>query len=63
LDSKLPSNVFSTKQRPDQKIDTAIALMMAIRRAMLNEDAHIDLNGFLSRPLTGSPLGGAEGQS
>jgi phage terminase large subunit-like protein len=43
-------NLYPTKQRTDQKIDAAVALMMAIGRAMSDEpDAGLD--GFLSNPL------------
>ena len=44
-------NLYPTKQRSDQKIDAAIALMMAIGRAMSDEDANAALDGFLSNPL------------
>ena len=44
-------NLYPTKQRPDQKIDAAVALMMAIGRAMSEEDANAALDGFLSNPL------------
>jgi phage terminase large subunit-like protein len=32
-------NLYSTKQRPEQKIDAAVALMMAVGRAMTVEEA------------------------
>jgi phage terminase large subunit-like protein len=44
-------NLYPTKQRPDQKIDAAVALMMAIGRAMSEEHPNAVLDGFLSRPL------------
>ena len=44
-------NLYPTKQRSDQKIDAAVALMMAIGRAMSEEDADKNLSSFLSRPL------------
>ena len=44
-------NLYPTKQRSDRKIDAAIALMMAIGRAMSEEDANAALDGFLSNPL------------
>jgi phage terminase large subunit-like protein len=44
-------NLYPTKQRSDQKIDAAVALMMAIGRAMSEEDPNAGLDGFLSRPL------------
>jgi phage terminase large subunit-like protein len=43
-------NYFPTKQRAEQKIDAAVALMMAIGRAM-TEDPNAGLDGFLSNPL------------
>jgi hypothetical protein len=36
----------------NQKIDAAIALMVAIRRAMSEEDPITGGDGFLSRPLS-----------
>jgi phage terminase large subunit-like protein len=32
-------NLYPTKQRPEQKIDAAVALMMAVGRAMTVEEA------------------------
>jgi phage terminase large subunit-like protein len=43
-------NFYPTKQRPDQKIDAAVALMMAIGRPM-SDDPGAGLDGFLSNPL------------
>jgi phage terminase large subunit-like protein len=45
-------NLYPTKLRPDQKIDAAVALMMAIGRAMSEEDPNAGLDGFLSNPLS-----------
>jgi phage terminase large subunit-like protein len=45
-------NLYPTKQRPDQKIDAAVALMMAMGRAMSEEDPNAGLDGFLSNPLS-----------
>src|SRR4051794_1253079 len=42
-------NVYPTKQRPEQKIDAAVALMMAVGRAMTSDDGQ-DLS-FLSQPV------------
>jgi phage terminase large subunit-like protein len=42
-------NVYPTKQRPEQKIDAAVALMMAVGRAMTSDDGQ-DLS-FLSEPV------------
>jgi phage terminase large subunit-like protein len=44
-------NLYTTKQRPDQKIDAAVALMMAIGRAMSEEDSIAGLDRFLSNLL------------
>jgi phage terminase large subunit-like protein len=43
-------NLYPTKQRPEQKIDAAIALMMAIGRAM-GKDENAGLEGFLASPV------------
>jgi phage terminase large subunit-like protein len=34
-------NLYPTKQRPEQKIDAAVALMMAVGRAMAVEEASL----------------------
>jgi phage terminase large subunit-like protein len=44
-------NLYPTKPRPDQKIDAAVALMMAIGRAMVEDENRAGLNGFLSNPI------------
>jgi hypothetical protein len=44
------SSLYLTKQRPEQKIDAAVAVMMALGRAM-TEDDNAGINGFLSNPL------------
>lgn len=43
-------NLYPAKQRPDQKIDAATALMMAMGRAMTAEESP-DMSGFLTSPL------------
>jgi phage terminase large subunit-like protein len=43
-------NLYPTKQRVDQKIDAAVALMMAVGRAM-TEDKDAGIDGFLANPL------------
>lgn len=43
-------NLYPTEQRPEQKIDVAVAVMMALGRAM-PEDDNVGINGFLSNPL------------
>ena len=43
-------NRYPTKQRPDQKIDAAVALMVAIGRAMA-EDDNAGIDAFLANPL------------
>jgi phage terminase large subunit-like protein len=42
-------NLYSARQRPEQKIDAAVALMMAAGRAMADDDGQ-DLS-FLSEPV------------
>jgi phage terminase large subunit-like protein len=46
-------NLYPTKSRPDQKIDAAVALMMAIGRAMVEDEQSKGLDGFLSNPIFG----------
>ncbi|TDH58271.1 terminase large subunit [Dankookia rubra] len=46
-------NLYPTKQRPEQKIDAAVALMMAIGRAMAADDGQADLTEFLRNPVFG----------
>jgi phage terminase large subunit-like protein len=45
-------NPYPTKQRPDQKLDAAVAVMMALGRAMMDEEAK-GLEGFLDNPIFG----------
>jgi phage terminase large subunit-like protein len=44
-------NLYPTKQRPEQKIDAALAVMMAIGRAMVEDENQAGLNGFLANPI------------
>ena len=46
-------NLYPTKSRPDQKIDAAVALMMAIGRAVVEDEHAKGLDGFLSNPIFG----------
>ena len=46
-------NLYPTKQRPDQKIDAAVALMMALGRAMVEDEEAKGLEGFLDNPIFG----------
>jgi phage terminase large subunit-like protein len=46
-------NLYPTKSRPDQKIDAAVALMMAIGRAMVEDEQAKGLEGFLTHPIFG----------
>ena len=63
-------NYYPTKQRAEQKIDAAVALMMAIGRTM-TEEPNAGLDGFLAGPLfayvvtakTYPPLGGRKRQT
>jgi phage terminase large subunit-like protein len=40
-------NLYPAKQRPEQKIDAAVALMMAVGRAMAEDASEGDLEDFL----------------
>ena len=44
-------NLYPAKQRPEQKIDAAVALMMAVGRAMAEDTGEGDLTDFLRDPL------------
>lgn len=44
-------NLYPTKQRPEQKIDPAVALMMAIGRAMAEDDSEAELLAYLRNPV------------
>ena len=44
-------NLYPAKQRPEQKIDAAVALMMAIGRAMSEDTSEGDLTDFLRNPV------------
>jgi hypothetical protein len=44
-------NLYPTKQRPEQKIDAAVALMMAVGRAMAADDGQPDILAFLRNPV------------
>jgi len=44
-------NLYPAKQRPEQKIDAAVALMMAVGRAMAEDDGQGDVEDFLRDPL------------
>ena len=46
-------NLYPTKQRPDQKIDAAVAVMMALGRAMVEDEEAKGLEGFLDNPIFG----------
>jgi len=46
-------NLYPTKCRPHQKIDVAVALMMAIGRAMIEDADAKGLEGFLTNPIFG----------
>jgi phage terminase large subunit-like protein len=45
------SKLYLTKQRPEQKIDAAVALMMAVGRAMAADDGQPDILEFLRNPI------------
>ena len=45
-------NLYPAKARPERKIDAAVALMMAIGRALAEGDGNtVDLDAFLSHPV------------
>ena len=44
-------NLYPTKQRPEQKIHAAVALTMAIGRAMIEYGDAKGLEGFLTNPI------------
>ena len=44
-------NLYPAKQRPEQKIDAAVALMMAVGRAMAEDANEGDITDFLRNPL------------
>ncbi|MFT8247196.1 terminase large subunit [Roseomonas sp. BN140053] len=44
-------NVYPRKARPEQKIDAAVALIMALGRATSGEAEEADINEFLAHPL------------
>ena len=47
-------NLYPAKQRPEQKIDAAVALMMAVGRAQASEsDGAEDITAFLLNPVMG----------
>ncbi|MFC7478578.1 terminase TerL endonuclease subunit [Dankookia sp. GCM10030260] len=46
-------NLYPTKQRPEQKIDAEVALMMAVGRVMAADDGQADLMEFLRNPVFG----------
>ena len=46
-------NLYPTKQRPEQKIDAAVALMMAMGRTMIEDEDAKGLEGFLTNPIFG----------
>ncbi len=43
-------NLYPAKQRPEQKIDAAVALMMAVGRAMAEDANEGDHEDFLRNP-------------
>ena len=46
-----PGNLYPAKQRPERKIDAAVALMMAVGRAMAEDANEGDLEDFLRNPV------------
>jgi phage terminase large subunit-like protein len=46
-------NLYPAEQWPEQKIDAAVALMMAVGRAKAADDGQADLMKFLRNPVFG----------
>ena len=46
-------NLYPTEQRPEQKIDAAVALMMAMGRVVIEDEDAKGLDGFLTNPIFG----------
>jgi phage terminase large subunit-like protein len=46
-------NLYPANLRPDQKIDAAVAVMMALGRAMVEDEEAKGLEGFLDNPIFG----------
>ncbi len=44
-------SLYPAKQRPEQKINAAVALMTAVGRAMAEDASEGDLEGFLRNPV------------
>ena len=44
-------NLYPAKQRPEQKIDASVALLMAVGRAMAEDASEGDLEDFLRNPV------------
>ena len=44
-------DLYPAKQRPERKIDAAVALMMAVGRAMAEDTGEDDLEDFLRNPV------------
>jgi phage terminase large subunit-like protein len=45
------SNVYPRKARPEQKIDAAIALIMALGRTISGQAGEPDMSAFLADPI------------
>ena len=44
-------NLYPAKQRPEQRIDAAVALMMAVGRAMADDAGQPDISDLFRAPL------------
>ena len=44
-------NLYPAKQRPERKTDAAVALMIAVGRALAGDEGQGDLYDFLRDPL------------
>ena len=48
--------MYPTKQRPDQKIDAAAAVILALGRAIVEDGEANRLEGFLDNAILGQPV-------
>jgi phage terminase large subunit-like protein len=51
LDAK--DNIYPRKERPENKIDGVVALIMALNRAQINAGEFLDVSDFINSPIIG----------
>ena len=51
LDAK--DNIYPRKERPENKIDGVVALIMALNRAQINAGEFVDVSDFINSPIIG----------